>query len=883
MNHTDQDKAETLFRQVMLWTGAAAFALGALGLFGWVFKLRILTAFGQDYVPMAPDTAVIFKLFGAVLMANALKALPNRIKALLASVVALASIYGLLKFIEFLIGADLTFGDTLVPSTEKVGAFPVWHMSPITGLMIFVSGVALLPVLWPAVRDRAANVVAGLGILIMAAAFVAVAGYIFGSPLLYGSDIIPLSAVTAIAMMILGIGLVVAAGTESVFLRPFMGASIRAKILRAFLPLTAVAAIAQGIIHEYIDRLEAVNLSLAAASTSLTFAFLVGGLAVFTSRLTSRSILRAESERDRLEKELRESEKGHRAIIEGVNEGISIWKDEHLKFANKKWHQMTGYGEEEMQTLSSITLVHPDGRPAYLARAGVREHYLPGETEPPFCYRWITKSGDVRWMEAHAVRIDFEGSPATMIVNKDITERMKMENALRESEQRYRAIVEGASEAISIVQDDQMKFVNPEWQRQTGYTFEEAVAMPANKTTHPDDHPALNERRRLRAAGGEVRSAFNYRRVTKAGEIRWIEARAARIEFEGKPATVTMHSDVTERIKMENALKESEKRYRAIVDGASEAITIWQGDQMKFANPRWQELTGYSWAEMQALDPRALTHPDDLPARLERQRLRQSGREVEGTYSYRLVTKTGAIRWLEGHSARIDWEGSPASIILHSDITDQVTYRDKLEKSLKEKETLLKEVHHRVKNNLQIITSLLNLEMAKSKDGQGQEAMKASQDRVKTMALVHHLLYENESLSQIDLAEYIRGLAEQLFDSYRIDRQLVGLETDLSEITVDMDKAVPCGLILNELVINALKHAFPNQRQGKVYISLTSSGDGKVTLSIRDDGVGLPKDFDPDKPKSLGVRLISSLSEQLGGSFSYSRGPGTEFKITFQN
>jgi two-component sensor histidine kinase len=220
---------------------------------------------------------------------------------------------------------------------------------------------------------------------------------------------------------------------------------------------------------------------------------------------------------------------------------------------------------------------------------------------------------------------------------------------------------------------------------------------------------------------------------------------------------------------------------------------------------------------------------------------------------------------------------------------------ERIRASLREKEVLLKEVQHRVKNNLQVITSLLNLQAKHVQDEQAQQVLKESQNRIRAMALVHQTVYQSPDLGKISFAQYIRELATQLFRSFGVGPEKVCLRVQGRNVLLEVDTAIPCALIVNELVSNSLKHAFPNGRTGEICIDFRSDED-RLTLTVSDDGVGLPESANFPNTQSLGWELVSALADQLdaqpevaphvarcpaGGNGSV-KGPGTSFRFAFQ-
>ncbi len=231
------------------------------------------------------------------------------------------------------------------------------------------------------------------------------------------------------------------------------------------------------------------------------------------------------------------------------------------------------------------------------------------------------------------------------------------------------------------------------------------------------------------------------------------------------------------------------------------------------------------------------------------------------------------IRGSEGIRDRI--------IVSAHDITRQKEDEKAIRASLDEKVLLLREVHHRVKNNLQIIISLVNLQMRQTEDPLVKQIMSETQNRVRAMSLVHEKLYRSESLSRIDFADYSRFLATQLFSYYGMDSQRVHLDFTMGEIMVDINTAVPLGLLMNELISNSLKHAFPHDREGVISISGGDEG-GLMTLIVRDNGIGIPAEFDWKNTTSLGMRLVTSLIDQVDGTVTLDRKGGTTFTITLR-
>ncbi|MDH5386538.1 MAG: PAS domain S-box protein, partial [Candidatus Aminicenantes bacterium] len=341
--------------------------------------------------------------------------------------------------------------------------------------------------------------------------------------------------------------------------------------------------------------------------------------------------------------------------------------------------------------------------------------------------------------------------------------------------------------------------------------------------------------------------------------------------------------DVTERKQAEEALRESEKKFRSLVENANDAIYIITHEGFQYINSAFEQLTGYTSKEVckKTFNFWSIIHPDDVKMIREREEARREGKEVPSRYEFRILAKDGITKIVEPATVNIGEKGEAKVMGILRDVTERKHAEEKVKASLREKEVLLREIHHRVKNNMQIISSLLRLQSRLIKDSRMVEMFKESQNRIRSMALIHEKLYQTEDLSRINFAEYIRSLTVHLFHTYRVNPNIVKMNTEVEEVYLDINRAIPCGLVINELVSNALKHAFPDSKKGEIHIKLYSNKRNKTNLTVSDDGVGLPENINIHEPETLGLQLVNDLVKQVEGKIRLERTKGTTFHIVF--
>jgi len=334
----------------------------------------------------------------------------------------------------------------------------------------------------------------------------------------------------------------------------------------------------------------------------------------------------------------------------------------------------------------------------------------------------------------------------------------------------------------------------------------------------------------------------------------------------------------------EKALKESEARLRSIFKAAPVGIGLVSRRILKEVNDRLCRMTGYPAEELVGQSARILYPTDEDYEYVGREKYRQITLRGTGTVETRWKRKDGRVIDVLLSSTPRDPDDLVNNVTFTAlDITDRKLAEEKLKASLKEKEVLLREVHHRTKNNMAVISALVSLQASHIQDPELLQVFRETENRIKAMALVHEKLYQSANLSDIDLGNYLKDLTHQIFRTYRTEDQCVHLEMDLDPATVTLDTAIPCGLILNELLSNSFKHGFKGRKEGRIRLELSSSPSGEIRMAFSDDGNGLPPDLDVRQASSLGLQLVVNLAEsQLSGRLELHRQDGTQFVLFFK-
>jgi PAS domain S-box-containing protein len=626
-------------------------------------------------------------------------------------------------------------------------------------------------------------------------------------------------------------------------------------------------------------------------------------------------------------KQAETTRKAYEARLESAMEiGSLAWWEMDLpegtvRFDDRK-ATMLGYPPEKFRHYSDFTtLLHAeDYEPAMQA---MKDHLEGRETRYNTDYRIMTAAGDYRWFRdvGGITRRHADGTPATVTgIVIDITASRQAEDALRTTEARFRALIQNSSDIIRILDGDGLiVYESPSAGRILGYPPGTMIGRAPLDFIHPDD---------LECVRKDLQEVFERKnpgiptefRIQKAdGAYIWVDSIGTNLlDVPGVNGIVVTTRPIDERKRAEEELRSSEQRNRMLLENTGTGIIIIDRDgRYQYANKQAAEVMGVSPEEMIGKSMMDLL-PEETARKYLEENLRVidsgTGREYEATFRLKTGTRSFLIvdqcmknaqgvgvalqsssieitdrklmeeeirslnRVLEQRVKDRTEALSQANKALEEENAQRMEAEKKLQASYDEKVMLLKEIHHRVKNNLQIIASLLNLQSRYITDEQTLAAIRESQNRVKAMALVHEKLYKADNIARISLRDYINFLGSGLFQFYDAKSRGIVFRADIPEIEVDIDSAIPLGLITNELISNSLKYAFPDGRTGEVFISVRKEGS-TLTVVFRDTGIGIPPDIDWQDTQSLGLRLVNTLVDQMNGTIELDRSAGTQFTM----
>lgn len=583
------------------------------------------------------------------------------------------------------------------------------------------------------------------------------------------------------------------------------------------------------------------------------------------------------TEQKKARKALRESEERYRLLAETANDIICIHDmNGVIKYLNRAGQEIMGdtseiVGEKVQDFISQKEM------PELYERRASRFHddgsiYL-------YNVEILRKNGQRIPVEISSAPIKKDGKVRDiLIIARDIRERIKAENALRESEKKHRLLFEEAGEGILYLDDNGIiKDVNPKILEMLEVSKEEIVHKNFRQLVDVFDFD------KAQATLGFLDLMKNNQNIyqseweigTPTGKRLILETNARALQSEGKNVGVVIFvRDITERKRAEKALIQSEEKFRTIFENAPIMIDSFdENGQCMLWNEECEKVLGWTRQEMFLADePLSVFYSDKET----REKVLDSIHRSDGIFrEYEVTAKDGDVRIQRWADFRLP-NGDIISV--GYDITERKKAEEELKKSLKEKELLLQEIHHRVRNNLQVISGLLNMHIRQSKYDSLKDSLNIVNNRIQAIAYVHHNLYKSDDFSKVNFENFVRDLSIHLLDTFGV-YGAIDITVNAEDIALGIENAVPCALIVNELITNSINHAFPDN-SGKINVILRAQ-NSHLGLHVIDNGIGLPEEIDFQHPDSTGLNIIRLLVRQLDGEIDVSRENGTDVKITF--
>lgn len=579
------------------------------------------------------------------------------------------------------------------------------------------------------------------------------------------------------------------------------------------------------------------------------------------------------TERKKIEKNLIESEERNRLLIESAGMGIGYCDtDGTILMINKIGAQkLNGKPEDFVGKLITDITKHE------IAETLLERIAIATRSKDSMVYEDHLKLPKYeKWYIFTFTKIENSEGEITgvQIVANDIT---TVKKAQRERDRFFNL----SSNLLCITDfNGCFKQLNHNWEELLGWSEKELKSQPIHKFIHPKDRfkePDFNKY----ALGADSNIKFENRFRTKDGSYKWLSWNVSLLPSEG--IVFADVRDATKQKLSEEALLMSEKKYRTLFEYDPDYTILFNKDGIIVdANNAISMVTGVSKENLigKSLHDTRIYFKDDV-TNLQEIFSKIIENKENQIFETELIDKHGDIRCVNVNVTVIEMEDDIIYVlVIASDITEIKQFETKLKGSIREKEVLLKEIHHRVKNNMQIISSLMNIQTRYLDDKESINVLKESQNRVKSMSMIHEKLYRSKKFDKVYFAEYIENLVWDLFYSYSIEKGKIEPVLEIEDVKLNIETSVPLGLIITELVSNCLKYAFPDSMRGTLYVSLKDLGEN-YELIIKDDGIGFPDTIDFKNTDSLGLQLVNSLTDQIDGEIELDNGNGTEFKIVF--
>lgn len=587
------------------------------------------------------------------------------------------------------------------------------------------------------------------------------------------------------------------------------------------------------------------------------------------------------------------------AIIEESFEMIALLDMNNCYiYCNPKYSKVLGYNENELAGKNAFTFIHLNDRETALEI--FNEALALKKADASKSIRLICKDGQIKWVE-HRVSLlvdDEANSKNLLVMAQDITEEKLAREKLTKSEERYRRIADGLSDYLYTVKVKEGKAIatihNDACYEITGYTpdeFENDQYLWINMI--PPEERYIVAGKFINILEGNDQPPIEHQIICKNGEVRWVidttipkyDSSGILISYDG------VIKDITERKLAEAALKESEGKYRLLTENIKDVIWTMDTASLRFIymSPSIKQLRGYTPEEVmneqveKAIIPEQRAYLrnliDEKINAFLNEKLEKSEYFTEEIYQpckdgSIIITEVVSQLWRNPQTGCIEIHG------VTRDITERKQAEDQVKNLLKEKELILKEVHHRIKNNMSIIRNLLALQAENLKEPSAVAALRDAETRIYSMMVLYDKLYQSAEYNEISVKEYIPNLVFEIVNNFPKNCN-IKIENEVEDYIIDAKKMSTIGIIINELITNILKYAFTGKTEGLIKIISSVKGNN-VILKIQDNGNGLPESVDFENTEGFGLMLVGILTEQLDGKIHIERGEGTSIILEFE-
>lgn len=575
-----------------------------------------------------------------------------------------------------------------------------------------------------------------------------------------------------------------------------------------------------------------------------------------------------------IQSKLADTELRFKKVFENANDAILVFDPEKeiIIEANPKASELFGYSYEELigSSLKSFTVDVPRGENiiSLILQEGSYKNY---ET------RYRRKDGSIITVFANASLLTLEGKPYILTINTDVSEIIQLIDRLRNSEELYRSLFDSSFDAVLLIENGQVLTANSRASKILKMKREDIVGTKFTELLfNTQDDPNrllinLIETLEPGSAKTEVQCTFS----AKDGKIVYAIANLNCFLLSSRKIIQLVFEDITsQKLTRTEIIKLS----RAIEQSSNTVLITDTEGIIEYVNPHFVATSGYNFEEVIGKDVRTLTsglQPLELYDEIWN-RITQGG-EWDGELLNR--KKSGDTYWTRIHITPVKNEANEITnyLLISEDITEKKLKDEQLQKYTREIEVMLKEIHHRVKNNLQIILSLLRLQSENIHDTDALSRMRETENRIMSMALVHEMLYSSESYSEINFREYVSKITKNILTT--LASTSIRIVNKVENITLPIDIAIPCGLIVNELITNSIKHAFKDTEGGLITIQMKLSAQNRIQFTYKDNGIGLPSNVDIKQPRTLGLQIITTLAQQIGSHHTFSSEKGFNFEL----